>query len=344
MADDNRFHIDHHGSLPRPGEILEARRRYEAGAIDYGELRELEDENIAELLAWQWMTRSTVVTDGDWRREDLRSAVFDHVRGFKETTETDRWGRTRWTADGDLAAESPLAADDADFLLANTEIAVKTTLPSPAWIAEQTYEPGGHWSSARALGDALAELVHAEIKRCLAKGVRLVQLDNPAYAKHLFGREPVLSLADAVAIDAAAVTGLDRPDDARVGLCPTHSAADGLDLDAARALFTGVPVDRWILPYSTGSDTEFALFDAVPEDRDVCLGVVDATDPALEDVDTLLSRVDRAAAKHGEDRLAFSPSQGFAPAAGRDLLTLEQARQKMVLVEVLSRYYWGNEF
>jgi len=344
MADDFKFHIDHHGSLPRPGEILEARRRYESGAIDYAELRELEDENIADLLNWQWKTRSTVVTDGDWRRQDLRSAVFDHVRGFKETEGLDKHGRARWIADGALVADGSLAADDAKFLVDNSDIAVKVTLPSPAWLAEQCWEPGGPWTNARDLGEALAEVIHAEIKRCFAVGVKLIQLDNPAYAKHLFGREASLSLADAIAVDEAAVTDLGRPDDARVGLCPTHRAEGSLNADAAQRIFRGIPVDRWVLPYCRGSETEWALFDAVPEGRDVCLGVVDATNPELEDIETMLGRVDRAVAKVGDEPLALSPSEGFAPQAGREHLNLEQARRKLNLVEILSRYYWGNEF
>ncbi|MGW7243688.1 hypothetical protein [Streptomyces sp. NPDC054804] len=83
---------------------------------------------------------------------------------------------------------------------------------------------------------------------------------------------------------------------------------------------------------------------ALPDDRDFCLGVVDATVPELEDVDTVMSRIDAVGELKDLEDGAVSPSRGFANVASRPLLTAEDQRRKLVLVETIARYCWGNEF
>lgn len=82
MADTFNYRIDHHGSLIRPATLLTAR-----AAGDTEALAEAELEAVKEAVAYQRRLRTTVVTDGDFPREDFRSAVFDGVSGFRRTDE-----------------------------------------------------------------------------------------------------------------------------------------------------------------------------------------------------------------------------------------------------------------
>ncbi|MEY9212130.1 methionine synthase II (cobalamin-independent)-like protein [Thermobifida halotolerans] len=344
MADDFKYRIDHHGSLIRPSGLMEARRRWQAGAIDEEELRRVEEEAIAEAVRLQRKLRFTVVTDGEFPREDTRSVVFDAVSGFRPTDELDAYGRVRWIADGELKAERPLVADRIAFLKEQTVIAPKVSLPSPAWLAAQCFEPSGPWRSARELGEELARIIGEEIGRLVEAGVRLIQINNFAYARHLVpGRTPLLPLEDCIAIDTAAVSGVSRPEDVRIGLCPTHSAKGEVDTAAAARVFEEVPVDRWVLPYCGGTEGELALLRAVPADRDACLGVVDPRTPELEDIDTVVARMDAAAEVKDIDDMAVSPSEGFSDVAGRAVLNEDEQRRKLVHVETVARMCWGNE-
>ena len=47
------FRADHVGSLLRPQDLLEARARFAAGEIDAAELRDVEDEAIADVVRLQ---------------------------------------------------------------------------------------------------------------------------------------------------------------------------------------------------------------------------------------------------------------------------------------------------
>ncbi|MCI3278137.1 methionine synthase II (cobalamin-independent)-like protein [Streptomyces cylindrosporus] len=325
MADTFNYRIDHHGSLVRPNDLATV------GV----------DQAVQDVVAYQRRLRSTVVTDGDFPREDFRSAVLDGVSGFRRTDGTDADGLTRWVAESLPKANGPLLADWAARLAELTLIAPKASLPSPAYLAATTYQEGLGPSSARELGEALAEIIQAEIELLVSKGVRLIQLNNPLL---LDGATGALSFEDALAVDALAVRLDERPEGVRIAVSPGWRAPADLDPARVEQLYAGIPADRWVLPFDQGTPAELALVKALPEDRDFCLGVVDATAPELEDIDAVMQRIDAVGEFKDLEDGAVSPSRGFADVASRPLLSAEDQRRKLVLIETIARYVWGNEF
>ncbi|WP_419668074.1 methionine synthase II (cobalamin-independent)-like protein [Streptomyces sp. 2-1] len=346
MADTFNYRIDHHGSLVRPAELLAARAADDPEALHKAQLTAVE-----ESVAYQRRLRSTVVTDGDFPREDFRSAVLDAVSGFRRTEERTADGLPRWVAEALPKASGPLLADWAARIADLTVIAPKVSLPSPAYLAATTFDPelvgSGGPASARELGEVLAEIIHAEIELLVSRGVRLIQLNNPLLLGQVAAdpAEPgPLSFEDALAVEAQAVRLDVRPEGVRIGVCPGWEAPAVVDRAGAESLFGEVPADRWILPYDKGTAAELDLLRALPEDRDACLGVVDATVPELEDIDTVLARLDAGAEVKDIEDMAVAPSRGFADSAAHPLLSAEDQRRKLVLVETVARYCWGNEF
>ncbi|MEV6766856.1 methionine synthase II (cobalamin-independent)-like protein [Streptomyces sp. NPDC051105] len=334
MADTFNYRIDHHGSLVRPAGLSTA----DPEAVDTA---------VREAVAYQRKLRSTVVTDGDFPRTDFRSAVLDGVSGLRRTDEVGPDGLVRWVAESLPKADGPLIADSAARLAELTVIAPKVALPSPAYLAATTYQPGLGVSSARDLGEAFAEIVRTEIGLLVSRGVRLIQLDNPLLLDQLStapGDAGALSFEDALAVDALAVGLNERPEGVRIGLAPGWAAPAEVDRARAGRLYAEIDADRWILPFDQGTPAELDLVKALPDDRDFCLGVVDATVPELEDVDTVMSRIDAVGEVKDLEDGAVSPSRGFANVASRPLLTAEDQRRKLVLVETIARYCWGNEF
>jgi 5-methyltetrahydropteroyltriglutamate--homocysteine methyltransferase len=348
VADTFKFRIDHHGSLVRPPELLNARARHAAGELDDAGLRAVEDETIGESARQQRRLRLAVVTDGEFRREDFRGAVLDAVGGFRRTGTTDARGRAEWTVDGEVKAGGPLIADGfAEVAAMAGSAALKATLPSPAFLAATCFDPavsGAAYASPAELGEALARIVRAEIELLISRGVRLIQLNNYRYAAYLFSRggQP-LTLEQAIAIDSLAVDVAAKPEDVRIGLCPTHAAADAVDRDAAARLFAGLPVDRWVLPYDKGTEGEAGLLRAVPADRDAALGIVDPAAAELEDVETIMQRMDAAAELKDIEDIAVTPSGGFSDVAGQAAISAGDQRRKLIHVETIARMCWGNE-
>jgi 5-methyltetrahydropteroyltriglutamate--homocysteine methyltransferase len=347
MADTFNYRIDHHGSLVRPAELVAAR-----AAGDPEALRVAEEKAVEEAVVLQRKLRSTVVTDGDFPREDWRSAVLDGTTGFRRTDEADADGQVRWVAESLPKADGPLVGDWAARLAELTVIAPKVALPSPAYLAATTFDPArvgsGGPGSARELGEALAEIVRAEIARLVSQGVRLIQLNNPLLlgqvAAEPAGAAGALSFEDALAVDGLAVRLDERPEGVRIGVAPGYAAPDAVDRARVERLYDGVRADRWVLPFDRGTEAELELVRVLPDDRDFCLGVVDATTGGLEEVETVMARLDAVGEVKDLEDGAVAPSRGFADVGGRPLLDAEQQRRKLVLVETVARYVWGNEF
>ncbi|GIF20343.1 5-methyltetrahydropteroyltriglutamate--homocysteine methyltransferase [Actinoplanes tereljensis] len=339
MADTYKFRIDHHGSLVRPAELLEARRRRATGEISAEDLRAVEDQAIAEAVRTQRKLSLSAVTDGEFRRADLRSAVFNAVTGFRPAE------HGAWVAVDELKPHASLVADDVAAVAGLTVIPAKATLPSPAFLAALTFDPsaGSPFGSARELGEALAVLIRDEIEAILARGVRYIQLDNHLYAAALGGEPlPGLSLDDAIAIDSLALP-LAKADDVRIGLCPATSAPRTVDAAVAARLFADLPVDRWLLPFYNGAAEELELLRAVPATKDVCLGIVDPRVVELEDIDAIMDRMDAAFEIRDLDDVAVSPAAGFEPVAGGPSIGVEDQKRKLIHVETVARMCWGNE-
>lgn len=349
MANLFSYRIDNHGNNVRPQAIQDARAKRRAGELDEAELRDIEDDAILEFLSYQRHLTLSCFTDGGFRNGDYRSPVLQSISGFERVPEAMLPnGLGQWAVTAPLKQRKPIALDDARFVLDNTSFDVKVVLPSPSHIAAQTYVDGAQriYPGAAALGDALADLLRDELELLFEIGVKFVQFDNPDYSAYLVGREDgQLSFEDAVQIDNAVVAGLDKEEDQKVAL--TIGWGDHLDgtLDTARAekLFAS-DFDKFTFPYHTDAAVAQNLPTLVPDDKQIGIGIVDADDPALEDIGTVMARLDVAIEQHEYDSIALLPNKPFHPVHYFPAkLTIEEQRKKLELVETFATMIWGNE-
>jgi 5-methyltetrahydropteroyltriglutamate--homocysteine methyltransferase len=84
------YHAEHVGSLLRPQSLLAARDAYEAGSLSIGELREVEDRAILELIDLQRNAGVRVFTDGEARRESWRAGLMESLDGVAPAARTMR--------------------------------------------------------------------------------------------------------------------------------------------------------------------------------------------------------------------------------------------------------------
>src|SRR5215212_4318701 len=79
------FRADHIGSLLRPANLLEARRRHDKGEFGAAALRAMEDQCIREVVKMQEQLGLQGITDGEFRRHSWNT---DFLAGFRNVTKT----------------------------------------------------------------------------------------------------------------------------------------------------------------------------------------------------------------------------------------------------------------
>jgi 5-methyltetrahydropteroyltriglutamate--homocysteine methyltransferase len=349
MANLFTYRIDNHGDNVRTKALQDARASLRAAQAAQSDYNASADEAIREFISQQRRLALSCFSDGGFRNADYRSPVLDAVAGFTRVADQmTPGGFGRWVVDAPLKPRRPIALDAARFMLDETTFPVKVKLPSAAHLAAQCYSDDAvrAYAGAAALGDAIAELLRDEIELLFEIGVKVVQLDNPDYSAYLVGREVgQLSFEEALEIDSAVVAGIEREEDQKIAL--TIGWGDDLDapVDAGRAerLFAS-DHDKFTFPYHSDAAVAQNLPQLVPNEKQIGLGIVDATVAQLENVDTVMARLDRAVEQHEYDRIGLLPQKGFQQAAySPAALTVEQQRQKLEHVETFATMIWGNE-
>jgi 5-methyltetrahydropteroyltriglutamate--homocysteine methyltransferase len=351
MADDFGYHIDHHGSLVRPADLAALGVQAAVAAAAHAQRR----------------LGLSAVGDGQFRRACFESVVHDHVPGFlpvagptplAEAALIDA-GRVRSAPDAP-AADGRLAADEAAAVLAVVDRPVFVALPSPGYLAAL----GSDLADAAAVdavvarGAALAAVLRGEVEALARQGVAYVALGNPLYVPLVtvagrarlgaaIGVDVDSVLRAIIEADRAVAAGLDVPADFRLGLDltdggPLPFTGRGYDPGALDALLDETPFPRVCVDFPADPAARLPV-ERIKPGLVVSLGVVDVSDPALETVDALLDRLDPVLERRGEADVAIATNGGFAQSADRPAMTPAEQDAKLRLVEMLARYYWGNE-
>lgn len=359
MADDFKYHIDHHARLVPPAELVGARAAHVRGRLDDAGLRAAEDAAITDALRMQRRVGLSAVSDGQLRRRNPLSVVYDGVRGFG--AEIGAGGALaellgpslvpEWRGlEEQPVARGRLTEHEAGFLLSSAvDRPLMLSLPSPGYVGALCAGDRGPGTAA-----ALARIIRDEVAALAADGVRHVLLHNPVYAFLLTveGRNRATAagidsdslIGSMLDADAAAIADLNTPEEFRVSLDLTTAGAApagrGYDGAALAVFLDRQPFDRLCVEFPRAEQDRFPI-ERVPAGCVVALGVVDVGTAEPEPVEELVERVDKAATVLDVDDIAISTNGGFA--AGGAQLTGQQQRAKLQLVEMTARYFWGNE-
>src|SRR5688572_28513153 len=355
------FRADHVGSFLRPQYLLEAREKRAKGEIGAAELRNVEDQAIAEIVKLQENTGLQAITDGEFRRTYFHIVFLEQIGGvktdipvmIKRPDGTEELAppvmrvvdKVRHTKDIQLA--------DFQFLKSCTTRTPKVTIPSPtmlhfrggrAGISKQHYpelEPDFYEDVAKAYGDELQSLSKA--------GCNYVQMDDTNLAY----------LCDDKMREAAKARG-DDPNELphryakfinrvvakkppgmtlAVHLCrgnfkSTHAAAGGYE-PVAEALLSEMNVDAYFLEYDDERSGDFRPLRFLPAGKIVVLGLVTTKLGALETTDDIRRRIDEAAKYAPLEQLALSPQCGFSSTwHGNDIQVSQQMAKLKLVVDV----------
>jgi 5-methyltetrahydropteroyltriglutamate--homocysteine methyltransferase len=359
------FHAEHIGSFVRPARLVEAARGRKAGKLTDAQFREVQDDCIREIVAFQESIGLPSVTDGEFRRRSWSAGFIDAVEGFGLRdgslgfrNETGVMGvASSPYAKAKLRRKQRIVADDYAFLrkIVRRGIA-KVTIAAPDVM---------HWFLGPKAFDAypdreaffadLRDIYRAEIADLAKEGCTYLQLDDTALPCNCDAkaRNDVLARGE----NPDELTGryaklfndsiAGKPRDMRVAihLCRGNlkgawMAEGGYD-PVAEVLFNKLDADVYCLEYDTARAGDFSPLRHVPPGKMVILGLVSTKTPQLEKKDDLKRRIDEAAKFVPLERLGLSPQCGFSSGGGSgQTVTQDDTKRKLELVLEVSREIW----
>jgi 5-methyltetrahydropteroyltriglutamate--homocysteine methyltransferase len=364
------FRADHVGSLLRPQELLDARRRHQLNEISSEQLRQVEDEAIRAVTRKQEALGLRSITDGEFRRTYFHVDFLQRLQGvtvsggidvkFRSQRGEVNFAPPRLSVTGRLRHTEDIQKADFEFLRAVTSQTAKVTIPSPTMVhfrgGRQAIDIEAYPDLDEFFSD-LAGCYRAEIDSLYRAGCRYLQLDdtNLAYlcdpqlraGARARGDDPDRLPHAYAALINSVIDG--RPDDLTVAvhLCRGNFrsawVAEGSYEPVADVLFNELNVDAYFLEYDDERSGDFAPLRFVPDRKTVVLGLVTTKVAALESERAVVQRIEEAARYVPLDRLCLSPQCGFSSTVEGNDITAEDQWAKLALVSRIARDVWGAE-
>lgn len=374
IADTTVRHAEVVGSMLRPEELIEARRRLRAGDMSRDDYRAIEDRAVDDAIRIQEEAGVDVVTDGEMRRDMFFDFFIGGMRGLSKETAYVAHFRGRTEAESN-AIDIPFtvtekveplpcpAIEEYVYVRDRTVKPVKVTLPCPTMMLE-------FWGkgSLPAYPDPLELLTDAAaaveqwMRELAAAGCTYIQIDAPRLidmycdadvrAEYEDRGIPAQDLMDAATDAAAKLGALDLPGVTKaMHLCRGNGtqswlAEGGYEEFSEHVFKRATGFDIYHMEYDDDRSGGFEPLANLPEDTVAILGLISSKWTRLEEPDVLKARIAEAAKFHPLDRLALATQCGFASGAetaAKRKITEETQREKLELVARVADEVWGDD-
>ncbi|RMH49755.1 MAG: 5-methyltetrahydropteroyltriglutamate--homocysteine S-methyltransferase [Alphaproteobacteria bacterium] len=362
------FRADHVGSLLRPPQVREARRRhFEEKTLSAEELRAIEDEAIRGLVAMQQDIGLPVVTDGEVRRSFWHYDFMGALEGMElvEREEGVQFAGVKLrpiypTITGRIGFpdDHPML-DHFRFLASVAKVQPKISIPGPSCChfrtAPEDIAPE-EYRDPQALFDDLASTYRKAVQAFYEAGCRYLQMDDIFFAylcdpkhraaKAAAGQDPDWLIDRYAWMMREAIR--DRPADMVIGMhmCrgnfrSTHAAEGAYDAAAEAIFSTGV--DIFFMEYDTERAGGLEPLRLLPRGRQrVMPGFITTKRGELESLDWLKRKFDEASKYADIDQLGIAPQCGFASTEEGNAITEDDQKRKLELVVRTAEAIWGS--
>jgi 5-methyltetrahydropteroyltriglutamate--homocysteine methyltransferase len=306
------------GSYPQPDWLVDRKmlgsrlpprtRALEIWRVGPDLLEQAQDD--ATVVAIRDMERAgiDIITDGEVRRESYSNRFATALEGMdldNPGTALDRTGHPNPVPRvvGPIRRTRPVEKRDVEFLRANTDRAIKATLPGPFTMSQQAQDD--FYKDEEALAMALAEAVNEEVRDLFAAGADVVQLDEP----YLQARAEKAGRFAVKAINRAleGVTGTTALHTCFGYAHIVHNRPDGYPFLEPLADTTA----KQISMESAQQKVDLGVLRSL-SNKQLLVGVIDLADESpVEDVETVAGRIRNALKFVDSERLILAPDCGM---------------------------------
>jgi 5-methyltetrahydropteroyltriglutamate--homocysteine methyltransferase len=248
-----------------------------------------------------------ILTDGEIRRESYSNRFATALEGLDIDNPAMVEGRAGKVnavprVVGPVRRTRPVEVDDLRFLRANTERAIKITLPGPFTMSQQAQNEA--YDDPAGLALDLAAAVNDEVRDLFAAGADVVQIDEPwLQARPQQAREYALPAIDRAVAGVAGTTAL------HTCFGYAHVVRDKPAGYSFLAELDRCAVDQ-IAVESAQPDLDLALLGDLPS-KTIILGVLDLSDETPETADQVAQRIEAALEFVPAERLQVAPDCGM---------------------------------
>jgi 5-methyltetrahydropteroyltriglutamate--homocysteine methyltransferase len=248
-----------------------------------------------------------IITDGEMRRESYSNrfaTALDGVDLDNPGTALDRSGHPNPVprVTGRIKRRHAVETGDVKFLRANTDRKIKITVPGPFTMSQQAQND--FYKSEEEMALDYAAAVNEEIKDLFAAGADFVQVDEPyMQARPAKAREYGLKALNRA---LEGVTG-----ETAVHICfgyaaIIHERPEGYNFlpEFAQSTVKAISIE------TAQSKLDTSVLKSLP-DKIIILGVLDLSDPWVEDAETVAARIRRALPNVDAERIVVAPDCGL---------------------------------
>jgi len=304
------------GSYAPPSWFCSAVEAIERG--EFGPTDREETYNDASRIALRDQEEAGVdlVTEGEMRRVDFNLGFYGRLKGLQELPPARTLGpdghdmRGQWRVVDRITAPTGLGiVEEFEFAKQHTDRPLKVTCPGPYTLAGRPQGEGVYADRYAVAGD-MADIINAELKRCVAAGATFIQLDEPSAA--VYPNRPMAF----VELIARAVDGVD----AKLGMhmCFGNFRGRAVGKRQYEPLFPHIlecPIDQFVLEFASREMAEIDLWQRFPNDKELAIGVVDVKNYYIETPEDVAERIRTALKYVAAEKLSIVPDCGFSQTA-----------------------------
>src|ERR1044072_6799555 len=272
------FRAEPVGSLLRPPELLELRRRHAHGDIGAAALTVAEDRAIDDAIRLQERAGLRLATDGEFRRASYHGYFYSRLGGISfeapDGAAGTRGAQPTASIKSRIAWKGPIHGADFAFLRARTGALPKITIPGPCALH---FRGGDAAITAHAYRDTdefwddIVAAFQKELRSLADAGCTYVQIDETAFAKfgdpdvrvalHARGDDPDAMIDRYIAVTNRAIRDIPG---LHIGmhLCRGNRGgqwhAEGSYEAVAEKLFSALDIGFFFLEYDSPRPREFS--------------------------------------------------------------------------------------
>jgi 5-methyltetrahydropteroyltriglutamate--homocysteine methyltransferase len=296
------------GSFPQSDEVRKARNDFRKGTLTPEQYQAFIRKKIDEVIGYQEKQGYDVLVHGEFERTDMVEFFAEKLEGV-DTTDAGwiiSYGSRAYRPPiirGNVSRPAPMTLEEISYARTLTRKPVKGMLTGPvtiiAWSFVNPYLPIERvaWEIARALND--------EVRDYLAAGIRIIQIDEPAFRE----RAPVKRRDWPAYFDWAVKafrTAALSPGEAQIHTHMCYSAFDEIigEIEKLDADVISIEAAR-----SGGAIVE--AFEAIGYQRGIGVGVWDIHSPQAPDRDRMRAVIERAARNLPRENIWLNPDCGL---------------------------------